>query len=88
MVISQSVFVVWRPGKDEKIHWLGYEWSEDGDCYFDSKDFKSAKIFLDRFEAEEEIEHQKKYGSLAEQIKMGYEEQDNWWRIKTFKIEF
>ena len=32
MVISQSAFILWRPGKDDKIHWLGYEWAENGDC--------------------------------------------------------
>ncbi len=88
MVISQLAYVIWRPAKDEKIHWLGYEWSEDGDCYFDSKDFKDAKIFLDKKEAEEEIEWQKRVGALAEHIKSGYEEPEHWWRIKEFKIEF
>ena len=56
MVISQSAFILWRPGKDNKIHWLGYEWAENGDCWFDSKDFKDVKIFLDKNEAEEEID--------------------------------
>ena len=54
MVVSQSAFILWRPGKDDKIHWLGYEWAENGDCWFDSKDFKDAKIFLDKDEAEKE----------------------------------
>lgn len=76
MVISQSAFILWRPGKDDKIHWLGYEWAENGDCWFDSKDFKDVKIFLEKDKAEEEIEHQKRIYNIED------------WRIKEFKIEF
>lgn len=76
MVISQSAFILWRPDKDDKIHWLGYEWAENGDCWFDSKDFKDAKIFLDKDEAEKEIEHQKRIYNIED------------WRMKEFKIEF
>ena len=76
MVISQSAFILWRPGKDDKIHWLGYEWAENGDCWFDSKDFKDAKIFLKKDKAEEEIEHQKRIYNIED------------WRMKEFKIEF
>lgn len=76
MVISQSAFILWRPGKDDRIHWLGYEQAENGDCWFDSKDFKDVKIFLDKDKAEEEIEHQKRIYGIED------------WRIKEFKIEF
>ena len=76
MVISQSAFILWRPGKDDKIHWLGYEWAENGDCWFDSKDFKDVKIFLEKDKAEEEIEHQKRIYNIED------------WRMKEFKIEF